>query len=542
MPIELGNVPWPPPECAKPLRLYREWHAWYSGDPETLAEVYSGEGYFVASTDRRYSAAMGGGVRGVLARFWWGRPTSSPQQPSVKLHLPAAGDLSMYAADLLFGAEPDVMVGEPIKGAGPDGKVVMSPSPATVRFDEISDEIGLIPRLLEAAEQDSAYGGVYLRVTVPPKIGGWRPVEAPIVEAIPPDAAVPEWRNGFLSAVTFWREVGRTSGGALDKVRVWRHLERHEPGMVYHALYLGTAEKLGELMPLTMTEATKDLTEAAQTGATGLAVEYVPNMRPHRLIRGTNLGRSDYSGAEPIMDALDETWSSWMRDIRLAKGRLVIPEALLESNGKGNGANFDADREIFTAIGGMPTPDAKMLTPVQFLIRVNEHRDTAAAQLRQIWRTAGYSVGENGEESEAQAAATATEVVSRGARTAATRKRKIGYWQPALRRLVRTMLEMDMAAGFSKGLDVSSVVVEFPPAVAPDPKQVAETVELLNRAKAISTKTAVEMVHPDWDETAVMAEVDAILAATPEPDAFGDGPPPPASDEGEGDEEPPFGG
>ena len=533
MPIELGNVAWPPVECHKPNRFYREWGAWYGGDPETLEAVYSESGYFTGTAvDKRYSATLGGGVRGALARLWWGRPTSSPGQPSVKLHIPAAGDLSMYAADLLFGAPPEITIGDPVKATSSDGVVLTSPSPATERWQTISEEIGFDSRMLEGSEQGSAYGGIYLRASVLPKVNGWRPVEAPIVGAIPPDAAIPEWRGGFLTAVTFWREVGRTGGSALDKVKVWRHLERHEPGMVYHALYLGTPERLGEPMSLAASDATAELVPAAKTGATGLAVEYVPNMRPHRLIRGTNLGRSDYAGAEPSMDALDETWSSWMRDIRLAKARLVVPEALLQSNGKGEGASFDADREIWAAIGGMPAPDAKMLTPVQFLIRVNEHRDTAAAALRQIWRTAGYSVGENGEETEAQGAATATEVVSRGARTAATRSRKIGYWQPALRRLARAMLEMDMAAGFSRGLDLSGpIAVEFPPAVAPDPKQRAETLELLGRAKFISTRTAVEELHPEWPEERVLQEVEAIEKATPEPDAFGDGPPPPMEDE-----------
>lgn len=527
MPIEYGNVPWPPAECARPNELYRAWGAWYAGDPEELATVYGNSGGWIGRPDMTptvRTAQRAGGVVGKIARWFWGSPVT-PEQPQQRLHLPAAGDLSMYATDLLFGAEPDIMIGAPVKSTDSTGLVVMTPDPATARWDAIADSTSFFPRMLESGELDSAYGGVYLRVTIPAKINGWLPVEAPIVEAIPPDAAVPEWRNGFLVAVTFWREV------AADDKRtvVWRHLERHEPGIVYHALYRGTADRLGEQAPsLDLQPATRGFAPFAKTGASGLAVEYVPNMRPHRLIRGTNLGRSDYSGAEPFMDALDETWSSWMRDIRLAKGRVFIPEAYLESNGPGQGASFDAEREFFTKLSTLPGQDSQGLTMNQFAIRVAEHRDTAAAQLRQIWRTAGYSTGENGEENESQAAATATEVISRGARTAATRKRKIGYWRPALQRLVRTILEMDAAAGFRNAVRIgpdTPIMIEFPPSVAPDPKALAETINLLAQAAAASTRTLVEMAHPDWDETQVEQEVALIekaTAAKAPSDPFGD--------------------
>lgn len=532
MPIEYGDVAWPPAECAAPDRLYREWGAWYSGDPKELQAVYADglPGSFLSGlADNRHplahSAQLSGGMVGRLARFWWGRPTSA-EQPAAKIHLPAAGDLSMYAADLLFGAPPDITVGDPqpVTVTLPDGttETGTEPHPATAWWDSIAEAVGWDSRLLEAAEVGSAYGGVYLRASVmTPDAGGFVPVEAPIVEAIPADAAIPTWRNGFLVAVTFWRELERAKK-KMGGTSVWRHLERHEPGAVYHALYLGSEDKLGVPVPLTMRPETANYAEVAATGATGLAVEYMPNMRPHRLIRGSNLGRSDYSGSEPLMDALDETWSSWMRDIRLAKGRVVAPEAYLESNGPGQGASFDAEREVWAGINTMPKLDGSSgLTIVQFAIRVAEHRDTAAAALRQIWRTAGYATGENGEENEAQASATATQVVARGARTASTRKRKIGYWKPGLVRIVRSMMQMGQHAGYApKGVTIDPampVSVEFPPAYAPDAEGVARTLQLLAQANAVSTRVKVEMVHPEWGETEVAAEVASIQGALAPP-------------------------
>src|SRR5205085_1548181 len=91
------------------------------------------------------------------------------------------------------------------------------------------------------------------------------------------------------------------------------------------------------------------------TGIDKLTASYVPNMRPNRRYRGLDLGRSDYQGVEDLLDALDETWTSWMRDLRLGRGRLVVPEAYLQSLGRGQGADFDADREVYAALEMPPT-------------------------------------------------------------------------------------------------------------------------------------------------------------------------------------------
>lgn len=49
---------------------------------------------------------------------------------------------------------------------------------------------------------------------------------------------------------------------------------------------------------------------------------------------------------------------------------------------------------------------------------------------------------------------------------------------------------------------------------APSEQQTATTLDLLNRAGAVSTSTKVKTLHPDWDDTVVKADVAAILAET----------------------------
>ncbi len=140
------------------------------------------------------------------------------------------------------------------------------------------------------------------------------------------DGAAPEFAHGdILKAVTFWTVL------LCDGTHVVRHLERHEPGMILHGVYDGTEQNLGKPIALDAFDATRDLppVRALPIGKR-LAVAYIPNTMfapDWRDIPGASgLGTSDYQGAETFLSAIDETYTSWMRDIRLAKSRIIVPE------------------------------------------------------------------------------------------------------------------------------------------------------------------------------------------------------------------------
>ncbi|WP_345485996.1 hypothetical protein, partial [Planotetraspora phitsanulokensis] len=332
----------------------------------------------------------------------------------------------------------------------------------------------------------------------------------PVVDALPPDSAVPEFRTGRLSAVTFWRVVREDDG------EVWRHLERHEKGRVYHGLYLGDEDTLGMAVPLEDDPATAEYAKIVDSDGgfdsgypKGLLVHYVPNMRPHRKLRGTALGRSDYDGTEPMMDALDEAWTSWMRDLRLGKGRIIVPDVYLTNMGKGQGAMWDPDREVYSGLQMLPSPDGgSMITLSQFAIRVAEHAETCKSLFTQIVRSAGYSVQSFGEGGDGQAQ-TATEIHMQRHRSYSTRGRKIGYWTPALAWLTEAMLSVDHAVFKTKAV-AERGVIEWPDGVQPDPEALSRTLDMLNRAQAASLDTKIRMLHPDWDEDQVQAEKERL--------------------------------
>jgi A118 family predicted phage portal protein len=320
---------------------------------------------------------------------------------------------------------------------------------------------------------------------------------------------VPEFAYGRLRAVTFWTVLER------DGKTVTRHLERHEPGHIYHGLYSGTPTQLGKQLPLTARDETRSLADDVLTGTDLLTAAYIPNVRPARAWRNrpaaAGLGQSDFAGVEPIFDALDEVYSSWMRDIRFGKGRIIVPASMLDSNGPGQGVSYDAERAIFTPLNMLARPgDSNKLDIVQFEIRVAEHRDTARELMEIAVRQAGYAGATFGLDGDGNAV-TATEVKARQTRSLTTRARKALYWQPAMRHILQAWLAVSAAQFRVPGLDISEAPsVEFPDGITESVLEKGQALQALEAAGAISTQLKVEYLNPEFDTEQVAAEVERI--------------------------------
>jgi A118 family predicted phage portal protein len=486
MPLPERDETWPPtpPEVQSALA---DWSAWYSADPDRLQDRYVGR---VTGEPRDRPSQHRGGVVGRLARWFWGNPTPEGEKRT-KLHVPLAGDISRVSADLLFSEPPALTV---------DSTATQD------RLTEMIEE-GLHAALIEAAEVCSALGGVYLRLVWDKTVA-----DRPWIEPVHADNAVPEFRYGRLSAVTFWRVISQDG-------RTWiRHLERHEPGAILHGLYQGSPGQLGKRIPLSSDPSTEGLPPSGVllTGTRLLTAAYIPNIRPARAWRhcpgAAGLGQSDYQGIESILDALDETYSSWMRDVRNGAGRVVVPASMLNSEGPGEGASWNIDKQIYTGLNILPRAgDPNPLTVVQFDIRVAEHRDTCRELMEQAVRQAGYATGTFGL-SDDGTAVTATEIRARNARTMSTRGRKVLPWNPELRRLITAQLEVETKLFGAQDLDPEGLRVEFQDSIQEDPQTLANTAELLLRAESASRETRVRLVNPSWDDDQVRAEVAAIEA------------------------------
>jgi len=378
------------------------------------------------------------------------------------------------------------------------------------RVDELLNDGTFHSELIEAAELAAALGGAWLRLVWDKDVAG-----SVLIDAVSADAAFGEWQWGRLTAVTFFTEYADPD----DKDHIFRHLERHEKGAILHGLYEGDAKTLGKQVALADHPATMpyvglvDAEGAIPTGVEGLTAAYVANMRPQRRWRKVeglaDLGRSDYDGVEQLMDALDETYTSWMRDLRLAKARIIVPEDMLVNLGKGMGSAFDEDQEAYVGLNIMQNREtAQDITIMQFAIRVTEHMTTAAQIVDQVLRSAGYSPGTFGAGVDQPRTLTATEVVSRERQSERTRTKKSRYWTQALEPLLDTWLELD-ALVFGTGA-VGDVDIKWAEEAESDPLALAQTANQLALAKAASTKTLVAMQHPEWDEAAIDEEVALI--------------------------------
>lgn len=542
MPLPETSEIWPPARFDAADELIAIWDAWYTGDTDALQVLY-------ATTRMTTKTSLWGQVK----RMFWGTPTpTTSSQVPTKLHVGVASVIARLSASTLVEDLPLIRYPKPETDDsaddttdkatdGAEGKPKQK-APATVeeqsskRITDILDDEAHAA-ILEALEFAAAHGGSYLRVTWDNSPNS--PVkDKPFLTTVPADGAVPEFRWGRLVAVTFWSQLAPLAGQS----GVWRLLERHEPGTIEWGLYwsqdtgtLGTRVPLADHTDTEHLAAAVDEKSQVATGSELLTAVYIPNAQPNRRLRkdpvARHLGRSDFDGAEELMDALDEAYTSWMRDIRLGKARIMVPKGMLTSMGAGNGATFNADQEIFTELGtqvgslnpgtGGNSPQGaskSFIDTFQPLIRYKEHMETCAHLLERIYAQCGYSAQTFGDGGDM--AITATESVSREKMSDLTRSAKIVAVRPRLAHISAALLDVDRFVFNGPGRPEGLPDVEFSDGAAINPKIMAETLSLLNNSESASIETRVKMLHEDWDKDQVDAEVTKIrddLAMLPDP-------------------------
>jgi hypothetical protein len=501
MPLPTSNAPWPPPELAIPHSDMDMWRAWYSGNTDHLAAVYGGvANYRNNAIARRFFEVDQRRTSSGELRTFWGQE-ATPGQQTAKLHVPIAADIAEMSANLLWADVPQVTV---------DGDSTDMVDTTQAQIGRYLDDRGHA-KLREAAELTAGLSNSYLRVVWDTSL---RP--RPWTDVISPEAVVPTWRWGALAEAIVWRELGPLDDGG----EVWRLLEHHTPGAIEYGLYVGGVAALGiragSLADHPDTEYLVARTDSQGRQATGinrLLITHVPNVLPNRVWDGipntAPLGRSDLAGVEPFMDSLDETWTSWMRDLRLGKARILLPQSMLDTDGPGAGGTFNLEQEVRVGLNMLDEGSKDSISQVQFGIRVDEHERTAKALRKQILSSAGYSAQSFGEEG--NVAVTATEVAARKEESLATRGTKILYQRPALLDHLTTMMLVDVTHCGAKGVDpAAELTASWPQAVQPDPEATARTLQLLDSAGAISDFMKVKWRSPELDDEEVEAEVQRI--------------------------------
>ncbi|MGI9157106.1 MAG: hypothetical protein ACR2FG_10775 [Marmoricola sp.] len=489
-----GNA-WPPPGLAPHLSEFASWAAWWAGDTYALGQNSNPTSVTTTEQSRRRTGM-------------WSRRRNAPNTAPARnpLHVPAAADVAQTSADLLFGEPPAFQFDDD----APQADELMT------RLDDLMEDAGMANDLHHGAELCAAVGGIYLRPMWDVSLA-----DRPLLTVIDQARAIPTVRAGVLETVTFFEEAEEVAAGSGTGV-VWRHLERHERGRIVHELHKGSTFELGparpfEDHPLTAWLAqVKGLTPDGSilTGNIdkGLLVSFVGNA-PSRKHRTKAVGRADIAGSEQFLDALDEVWTSWMRDIRLGQARLLVPDSYLDVRpgiAGGRARTFDTDQEVFSPMAGMDesSQSVPQITPVQFAIRVAEHEQTAMALFERIITASGYAPQTFGIHTEGAISGTAHQL--RELRSHRTTGRKQRAFRPAVEHTAHMLLRIgETVFGWTAAVRPHLI---WPENDVEEPKARAETINMLGAAKAASMRTRVAMAQPQLDDPAIDEEVARIVA------------------------------
>lgn len=460
----LAYSKFPPNNWKSWFARYEEYAAWYSGDPTVLANYYASivgsiEGKFWGMTERRERATM--------------------------MHVPLANDISMVSASLLFSETPEIKT---------------SSEETTKEINRLLESINFVMMCSEAAEIASSMSGVMLKLDVDEYVS-----KDPICSLVSPLSFIPYFYRGYLQSVHFFSTVYE------DELNIYRLVEKRQvingKLVIKSELYKGDPSTFGSKISLKTLIETSEIPPVVELDTNLLGCVYIPNKKPNLLLPGSPLGVSDYHNVISMMDCLDEVWTSWVRDIRLAKSRLFLDQSLLDENKK-----FSIDKELFQEIdlsevqleASMTLEPIKM---VQFAIRAAEHYQTAETLSKEIISRSGYSPQTFGYDMKTYTESGAAMRIKER-KSLMTRETKERYWNYGLKNFIYQL--QVFAKLMEQSLTPEYPILSFADSIVPDISVTAESLRAMKDAKAVSTYTAVKMAHPEWEETSILEEVERI--------------------------------
>ncbi|PRQ11726.1 hypothetical protein C1Y63_04780 [Corynebacterium sp. 13CS0277] len=497
MSMPAPNTPWPPEAVADAFTQIAADSAWLSGDMDRIRARARAPRQQAASTPWQFN----GGLGGAAARAVYGKPRRTPGSATIDRHLPVPLAVCAASANLLVGTPPAITL-HPEDEANAEAEQLLVEETTT---DEWAAQ------LTRAAMYCAGLGWVFGRVVWDTEV---RPT--PWVEWVDADRGVVEWRHGRPAAITFWDAFedpeGRRGG-------VWRLLQRHTPGRIDYALYRGSGDNLGQLMPLTEHPSAAflaDLVDAeggVRTGTAHMTAVLIPNIdgnptwRDRPQLRG--LGLSDIAAAGDVWADIDKIYTDLLHEVDSARARLLVSEEYMQDAGPGRGLSFDWGRDVWplatTGLDGGST-----IQQVQFQMRVAEYEQALQVATRRAFDAVGLSPITVGQDP-GQGAMTATEIRARSTATLNTWRRKARMWRAGLSQLVTAWVGVDAALrGYAPLTRPVNVALTEP--VQDTELDKAQTLRELRDARAVSTEYVVERMHPEWTPEQCATEVQRIRA------------------------------
>jgi hypothetical protein len=141
-------------------------------------------------------------------------------------------------------------------------------------------------------------------------------------------------------------------------------------------------------------------------------------------------------------------------------------------------------------------------------MRVEEHLKACENLFKQIVTQSGYSPSTFGMDNDGRAES-GTALRIRERKSFLTREKKSRYWQPAIRELLMQMQRFNNNIN-SVSNNVEEIRIELEDSIVTDSREQSETIKNLDQARAASTIIKVKMLHPDWKDKDIEAEVKRI--------------------------------
>lgn len=435
--------------------------AWYSGDPDSLRNNIASRNTFWKSSEE------------------------------IKVHVPIAADIAAMSAGMIFATSPEITCED---------------KKTQERIAEVMKLADVYSVLLRAAELASVYGGVFLK-------WAWDATTDtfPRLVAVPADSGMPKFINGKVTEITFWCKVREDENGT-----VYRLQETYTPdGHIASALLKGDESNLGSVIPLTSIPETANVQQDANSGTETMLAFYVPNILPNRIRPHLPIGRSDFEGLYGLFDALDEAYSAMQRETRLTKTTVIVPAEYLRRGSEMFGGKkaaeftFSNGSGAFTALDIDSDRTSSPITIVNPEIRAESRIAVCDNLIKRILSLAGYAPQSAGLDIDGSAES-GTALSVRERKSIRTTETKKTYWWHAINDIIRAMLRLDKKVFKSAVNPEEAFSVELPTNNQPDIGQLAQIVEQLERAGAVSIQTKVTMLHPEWSEEQIAEEIARI--------------------------------
>lgn len=296
--------------------------------------------------------------------------------------------------------------------------------------------------------------------------------EYPIMELYSPLSYKAIKKRGRLQELVFIEHYGK-----------YDLHERYGKGYIKYELYFNNKQ-----VPLNAIEETALLEDVVIPNGKMWAVEKCD-------------GKSDYNGIISEFDALDETWSQLMDEIRMARTETYVPDILMD------GKKFNEFSKKYVVVGTDQKENGKNeISHNQPNIRTEEYTKSLVAIRNNVLANFGLSPITIGIADETGANASGESLTKREVVSLRTRSQMVQSWQEFLDKLC--LLALNIHGIDKKDMCVQTVFGDY---ITPTRKEIIENVKLLKDSDIIDNEKALEEVYGDELDDSEKARILANL-------------------------------